>query len=251
MKLGIFVTLGLLLLLALSPTGVSSLGSGKVVLALLDLSESTNTTDIRSKYLQAFSAILDQTTHGDTFVVALITEKSVAELSIPVREIFPEFVSKYEMEPYRTAERDLANNKLNDRKKALLHEAEALLQDKSRRILRTDIMSSLQVAERIFASYLLPRKMLVILSDMLEDSADYNLEREVLSSSRADAILAREKARDRIPVLKNVKVYVVGAAAPNLDQYYNVQHFWLRYFMECGATLLKKDYGSALLTFDE
>jgi len=231
--------------------GVKENSPNKVVVALLDLSESTNKPEIREKYVAAFKSILEKITHGDAFVVALITEKSVAELNIPIKENIPRFVPISKNEFYRKGEEDLANKELNKRKEKLVKDAETILLDQTRKIMKTDIMSSLQVAERIFSSFSQPQKILVILSDMLEDSVDYNFEKENLSAQRREAILARERNKSRIPQLGGVKVYVVGATAPNLDYFYNIQSFWLEYFKASGALLLKKDYGSVLLVFNE
>lgn len=92
---------------------------------------------------------------------------------------------------------------------------------------------------------------MVIMSDMIEDSSDYNFERERLSDKRIAEIIAREREKKRLSILNGVKVYVTGARASAREQFYNIQNFWLRYFKECGANLSKENYGSALLSFDE
>lgn len=223
----------------------------KVVVSLLDLSESTNKPEIRSKYSEAFQLILFKITHGDALIVGLITEKSVTELDIPIREQFPKFSPKHDTRIYIEAEAQVANEELEKKKKSIKARADSILNDKSKKILKTDILSSLVVAERIFSNYLLPKKVLVIMSDMIEDSADYNFEIEKLSDKRINEIIEKEKARARIPNLNGAKVYVIGASARTLDQYYFIQNFWLRYFKECGADLSKENYGSALLAFKE
>jgi lysophospholipase L1-like esterase len=86
---------------------------------------------------------------------------------------------------------------------------------------------------------------------MIEDSSEYNFEKERLSDKRIAEIIAAERVKKRLPDLKGVKVYVTGAKAPTREQFYNIQNFWLRYFKECGAELPKENYGSALLSFDE
>lgn len=222
----------------------------KVIVALLDLSESTNQPQIREKYAEAFREVLGKIADGDSLVVALITERSIRELEIPIKEDFPAFKSEF-VNLLEDEEQVNANAAREKKIEALAKQAEALLQDKTRKIIKTDIMSSLQVAERVFGSYKQPRKALIIMSDMLEDSADNNFEKEVLTEKRSSAIMAKEKGRNRIPDLKDVKVYIVGAQAPTLDQYYGVQAFWLNYFKECGAIAQKKDYGSGLVTFEK
>jgi hypothetical protein len=89
------------------------------------------------------------------------------------------------------------------------------------------------------------------MSDMIEDSGEYNFEIENLTDKRIGDIISREKNRNLIPDLNGIKIYVVGALSKNLKQYYRVQNFWLRYFKECGANLIKDNYGSALINFNE
>jgi hypothetical protein len=223
----------------------------KTVVVLFDLSGSTNKPEIRQKYSEAFSTILSRMSHGDALIVALITEKSVFEPSLPIKEEFPKFIPKTDNPLYKAAEERKAQEELQKKKDDLKTLADAVLKDQTRKIMKTDIMSSLQVAERIFKSFSQPKKVLVIMSDMIEDSEDYNFEKENLSEKRIEEIITREKNRERIPDLGGTKVYVVGANSKNLNQYYRVQNFWLRYFKGCGAILLKETYGSALINFNE
>ena len=222
----------------------------KVIVVLADMSESTNKPEVRAKYLNSFRAILKETTHGDAIVVGLITEKSAMELSQPIQEEFPQFKPKMDTKIWRNAELKKADQELDIRKAAILDTMDKVVHDSSRKIIRTSVLSSLQVAERIFENYSQPRRFLVIFSDMLEDSDHYNFEKEKLTESRIGEIISKEKSANRIPGLKGVQVYVFGAFAPSLDQFYVAETFWMRYFKECGASLQKKDYGSPRFKFD-
>ncbi|MEW6652018.1 MAG: hypothetical protein AB1394_00965 [Bacteroidota bacterium] len=112
-------------------------------------------------------------------------------------------------------------------------------------------MSSLQVAERVFKSFPQPRKILVIFSDMIEDSRKYNFEKENLTKEKISKIIKSEKEKGQITDMKDVKVYVAGATHPNSEIYDMIKNFWFEYFKTCGANLESQNYGAALIRFDE
>jgi len=116
----------------------------------------------------------------------------------------------------------------------------ALLQ----KVQRTDILSSLHIAERIFKTYNKERNILVIMSDMIEDSKSYNFEKERLTEKRIAEIIAKEKKAKRMPNLTNVDVYAIRNAtnlSPEIVA--GIESFWLQYFKECGARIDKAHYG--------
>jgi len=232
----------------------------KTVTVLCDFSEST--TNIRKSYFESFKKVVSSINHGDVIIFAKITEASIAEPEIPIKEIFPEFVPK-DNSGKPTDNPILMNSSLKkadaerDKKKEMIIEvAEKNIFPEStnkneKRIIRTDILSSLHLAEKIIKSYKRDKPVLVLLSDMIEDSTEYNFEKENLTDRRIEEIINKERKRNRIPDLKGVKVYVVAASEKGSEKFFAIQNFWLRYFKECGANLSKENYGSALLSFDE
>ncbi|MGQ9569611.1 MAG: hypothetical protein ACUVUQ_01975, partial [Thermodesulfovibrionales bacterium] len=232
--------------------------SRKTVVVLCDLSESTR--NVRGIYLESFKKAISPIGHGDVFVVAKITDSSITEPEIPIEEAHPEFVAKDKMgnptdNPIlvKNAKKE-ADERLQKRKEELIETAKNLLlgeRDKGRKIMHTDIMSSLHIAERIIKNYRRDKPVLVILSDMVEDSSEYNFEREKLTDKRIEQIVQNEKKKNRIPDLNGVKVYIVAAGVRSSKRFFAIQNFWLRYFKECGANLSKENYGSVLLSFNE
>ena len=225
---------------------------GKTVCVLFDLSGTTNKPEIRRAYVDHFKVIMDRVTHGDAISVALITEFSAGELRLLFQHQFPVFdpgsdKTELQLKAYESTLKE-GMQKVKD---SLFTIAQATLTDTTRRIMRTDIMTSLQVAERVFKNSHQPRKILVILSDMIEDSNAYNFEREELTDKRISDIIERERNRKRLPDLSTVKVYVVGALAKNAMRYERIQAFWFEYFKACGATLASENYGAAMIGFDE
>lgn len=199
----------------------------KVICVLFDLSESTRTARIRDAYLSDFKALLEKMLPGDGIVAGLITQSSVTELRLPINENFPPFHPNTNNDLYVKGEAKVAQKELDRKKGAIYSAAQSLLAGPQERIMRTDILSSLHVAERVFGSFSQPRKILVIMSDMIEDSQRYNFEKERLSKSRIDTILKKEEQRGKVPNLNGVKVYVFGATAANPERFNEIQQFWV------------------------
>jgi len=218
----------------------------KVVFVLFDISGSTKKEETRKQYVKDFKVILNSLNPGDIIVVDMITESSVTKSNPYSKEL--EKLSFLEGGPLKAR----ILRKKNDKKKAdVLEYVKEQILRKDRKVLYTDILSSLNIAERVFKSYEKDKYVLVIMSDMIEESRDYNFTKDNLSEKRIEEIITREKAKNRIPDLADVKVYVSGATASNSDRFFAIQNFWLRYFKECGANLSKENYGSVLLNFDE
>ncbi len=230
----------------------------KTVVVLCDLTESTR--NFHSAYLENLKTILSTIRHGDVIVAAKITNSSIAELEIPIKDEIQKFIPVDKMgnptdNPILVkSSKKEADDKLSKQKELIIDKLNNMFSannDLKRKILNTDIMSSLHVAEKIFKSYKREELVLVMLSDMIEDSTEYDFEKENLIDKRAEEIIKKEKTRNRIPDLQGVKVYVVAAGTKESNRFFAIQNFWLRYFKECGADLTKERYGSALLNFNE
>ncbi|MCL4354536.1 hypothetical protein M1349_03655, partial [Patescibacteria group bacterium] len=197
----------------------------KIVCVLFDLSETTNTPEIRKTYLNRFKFVLDRMQVGDAIEAALITEKSVSELNLSVEYEFPVINSKTDTEIFKRKAKEQSDSILNVKRDSILTVADSILFKPKRKILFTEIMGSLQVAERVFKSFPQPRKILVVFSDMIEDSKHYNFERENLSSQRINQIINREKKDNLLPNISGVKIYVAGATAKDSERYNNIKNF--------------------------
>lgn len=136
------------------------------------------------------------------------------------------------------------------KKERFIKTVRALLFSK-KKAMHTDIMSSLNLAEKIFRTFQRDKSILVIFSDMIEDSSRYNFEREKLTDKRIEEIIREEKIKNRMPYLKDVEVYVVAAASIDPNKFFTIQKFWLRYFKECGADISKENYTNTLLKLNE
>lgn len=120
----------------------------------------------------------------------------------------------------------------------------------------TDIFDAITVAAKIMegkSGY--DGKMLIVFSDMLQQTPEYNFGRESLSEQRISTIIAELKQKNRLPNLKGVKVWIAGAGAnrtgglsPNKLQ--QVQDFWMSYFKATGADLTNDRYAPSLINFE-
>ena len=220
----------------------------KTMVVLVDYSESAR--NARQGYMDSFKKVTSQIKTGDHIFVWKITELSEMESKPIIDEHFP-FPPPAKNEFYRKQAIAKAEKDMRVRLEEIEKMMHALLDSEEQLSKRTAILGSLQVAERVFKTEKKNKAVLIIVSDMIEDSSEYNFEREKLSNRRITEIIALERNKRRLPDLNGVEGYVVGVKASDREKYYNIQNFWLRYFKECGAHLSKENYGSVLLNFNE
>jgi hypothetical protein len=220
----------------------------KTIFVLIDFSESVK--DARGHYQEALNKALAALRIGDRIIVWKITEKSEMEPKPLLDEDFPH-PPPSPNEFYRKQALVKAQKQMTETREKIKDKMEALLKSTVSLSPRTSILSSLQVAERVFKQDKARKPVLLILSDMIEDSSDYDFSKEKLSDNRIKQIIEVERSKKGLPDLNGVKAYVAGARAPTRDQFSNIRNFWLRYFKECAAICPKENYGSALISFNE
>jgi hypothetical protein len=227
----------------------------KTVVLLCDFSESTK--GVKTLYTETFEKILPSIKLGDAIIIAKITDSSITEPEIPLKESFTKIIrnSLTDNTIKKAKEEKDENKKLEDKKVEMLAKAKEILNPavvSKEKILKTDIMSSLLVAENIFNNFHCDKNVLLICSDMLEDSSRYNFEKNKLDDQRIQEIISKEKSEGRLPNLKDTRVYVIAAGMKNSDKFLAVQNFWMKYFNEgVGAQLLKEHYNGTLISFEE
>ena len=224
----------------------------KVVCVLFDFSESTNTPEIRQRYVQHFRAIQARILPGEVIAVCPITEKSVAEQELILRCEFPRFKASTDNLLIERGEHRKFEARMQTMRDSLCDAVDAALIHARRKVMSTDIMSALHVAERIFKkSSSQPRKVLVLISDMIEESSAYNFARATLTDQKIREIIAAETQNHRLPDLTGVKIHVIGANAANREKFFQVRDFWLEYFRACGGIIPSENYGATLVNFEE
>ena len=110
----------------------------------------------------------------------------------------------------------------------------------------TDIFSSLRIAKKLFHNQ--PRrKVLVLMSDMIEDNPPYRFQKISWSPATAPKIISELDAKGLIPDLSGTCVYVSGVSARSADMAENIGHFWQAYFQRTGADMDPSRYAHVLL----
>jgi hypothetical protein len=219
-----------------------------VIYVLFDISGSTAKKEIRQRYYNDFLKILDEINGGEILICDLITENTMATSSQPVNESFPIY------NPF-IMNKENFKRKLNKQKEKVKAQVDSLIFSSSTPM--TDLLNAFQAADKILNGELYKDdtcKILVIFSDMIEETKSYNFKKEKLTSKRIEQIINELKKENKLPNLKGVKVWVAGAGVEiggglPPEKIYEIENFWMRYFKECGADLTKDRYSTTLINF--
>ena len=246
LKLLGLILLSSLLLLSHMNRSVEAFGKSenakksRVLVIFVDMSGSANLAR-RTVYREAFEKIYQNLSQGDRVVVGTITGRSyidfkpAVDVKIPKKSIW---VNRIQFE-----------RNLTETKEKIRREADRLLSRK-RGTKRTEILNSLNIAETIFHNEK-RRKILVILSDMIQDSKEYKFDRVKVTDKYINKVIRYRQKHNLIPSLTDVKVYVAGATGADPSKYRSVEKFWARYFAETGADFSPHRYGHSLISFEK
>lgn len=230
--------LALIIYCCIAGSGIAGAAETKTVFVLFDVSGTAVTS--REQYFSNFKGIIGEKEDegimpGDAMIAGLIKDVSLGNASFPINEEFREM--SLWTDKKRKFEKEVKNKKTH-----ILDTAEKLLKD-SKGSNATEIISAVYAAEGVFKKYGKNKNVLVVFSDMIEESTYYNFQKESLTPQRIKQIIDSEKLKKRIPDLKGIKIYVSGASAPTSQKMLEIQSFWMEYFKECGAELKKENYG--------
>jgi len=211
----------------------------RAIVVFVDMSGSTNQAR-RTVYREAFQKIYQNLQQGDRLVVGTITSRSFIDFKPVVDVVIPKqsiWVNRISFE-----------QKLAQTQNTIQQEVERLLARK-RGTPYTEILNSLNIADTIFHEEK-RQKILVILSDMVQDSKEYNFERTRITDKYIRDLIRYRHQQNLIPDLAGVKVYVAGASADDSRKFRAIERFWSRYFAEAGADYSSHRYGHSLLAFE-
>ncbi len=241
-----FFFVSTLLLHTFSPAALAMKLFGKqdktprVIVVLVDMSGSTNKAR-RTVYNESFDKIYENLQQGDRIVIGTITSNSfidfkpVVDAEIPEQSIWVNRI-QYEQNVAKThKEIQAAVNDLLSQKNGTPY---------------TEILNSLNIADTIFHNEK-RKKILVILSDMMQDSKEYRFERVKVTDSFTRQVIRQRKQQNLVPNLSEVKVYVAGASAADSKKFRSVERFWAKYFSASGADYSTHRYGHSLLEFEK
>jgi hypothetical protein len=212
----------------------------RVIVILVDMSASADQAR-RTVCKEAFEKIYQNLRYGDRVVVGTITSQSYIDFKPTVDEEIPK---KSVWDNRLQFERNLAHSKENIRR-----EVNKLLSQKQGTLL-TEILDSLNIADTIFHDEKERQKILVLLSDMIQDSKEYKFDKDKITDEYINNVIRYRQKNNLMPNLANVKVYVAGASAADSDKFRAIQAFWTRYFTENGADFSPHRYGHSLISFE-
>ncbi len=231
----------------LSPSAAAT-SPGTAIIIFLDFSGSIKTDERALFKREIESQILPSLSAGDRLLMAPIHDKTLTEFRPLVQAILPakpEFsVWRDNVLTYNRRVREVEARVLDLKAKVKTEVADVL----GRRYASpyTDIFSSLLIAQKLFHEET-RRKMLVLMSDMIEDTPEYNFEKITWSPSAVEKLVAELEAKALIPKLPGVCVYVSGASARSAALAENIARFWEAYFRRTGADMHPSRYAHVLL----
>jgi hypothetical protein len=220
-------------------------------MVLVDRSQST--AGDRELYAQACERILSWLQPGDRIVAAYISDRSARDFRAHVDEELPAPLGPMRIwdVPIRYRERRAQWERHTlARRQDVQRKLMGLLSRESTAA-RTNIFESLRVAGQILASERRRRKLLVLLSDMIEDSEVVNFQRVTLNDAFIQKEIQRQKAKGILPDLQGVTVFVAGAEAEPLERAAAIEKFWREYFAAAGAVIEPGGYSRTLPKFGE
>jgi len=212
----------------------------RMIFILVDMSGSTNLAR-RTVYREAFEKIYEDLDQGDRIMVGTITGRSYIDFKAAVDVEIPKksvWVNRIQFE-----------RKLTETKEKIRREVEQLLSRKQGTP-RTEILNSLNIADTVFHDEK-RQKILVILSDMIQDSREYNFSEVKVTDGYIDKIIRYRERHKLIPNLADVKIYVAGASGADPGKFRAIEKFWARYFEKSGADFSQHRYGHSLISFEK
>lgn len=212
----------------------------RVIVILVDMSGSANRAR-GTVYREAFEKIYQSLSQGDRVMVGTITSRSYIDFKPAVDAEIPKntiWVNRIQFEQNLT------------KTKEKIRRAVDRLLSRKRGTQRTEILNSLNIADTIFHNEK-RQKILVILSDMIQDSKEYNFTRVKITDNYIKKLIRYRRKHKLIPNLTDVKVYVAGASGADSNKFRAVENFWARYFVESGADFSRHRYGHSLISFEK
>jgi hypothetical protein len=226
----------------------AALARGTSIVVFVDFSGSIQGAERASYRLELEREILPALQPGDRILIAPIHDRTLTGFRALAEATLPETP---QFNGWRDNRLDY-NRRLRAAEKELSDTREQLTRDVKDAFSRpyasayTDIFSSLVMAEKIFSGDA-RRKVLVLMSDMIEDNPPYKFDAMAWQPGTIERLLADLGAKHRLPDLTGVCVYVTGASAPNAQLLQDIARFWEAYFRRAHADLASSRYAHVLL----
>lgn len=218
--------------------GCSTSHRPRVVLVFADISASVKDFQI---YRDAWTKIVASLEPGDRVILAQISDRTYTGFRPVLDSEIPRFSYWRDNKLVHEAQLKQANTTFA----AKLNHSLVSVRPRS-----TDIFGAIVEAAKVFQGET-REPVLVLLSDMLEDSESYDFEKLAITDKFTQRVIAEAKGDGRLPDLRGASVYVAGASARTTRKAFDVEKFWLAYFKAANARLTSTNYGPALMNFAE
>lgn len=218
------------------------------VLIVVFFDVSGSTASARSRYKTEFQEILKEVQNDSRFIMVMadrITANTEATSQFPIKARFE-------------ASKGWLGNPLKEKKqreKASQNALEALDTMLQQNEHASDIMSAFRCAGKVFGSYKETKcKILIIFSDMIEQSSRYNFKNLKLNQKNIRRIIRQEQQDGRFPELGGVQVWVSGFAVAEKGglsprKIKEIEDFWIAYLQEAHADVEPNRIYQTLLNF--
>jgi hypothetical protein len=209
----------------------------RVVMVFVDISLSS--LPDRENYKHYIEKIVSKLQPGDVIAGGKIIDLTIADFTPIFNVELPAF-------DFWNDNRTLHHKLVEKITTHMYASIDSVLQSRGK-IEKSEIINSFLICEQYMRNKT-GKKSMVVLSDMMECSSEFNFVKDDLTATYVDQAIASLRAKGRIPNLHNVDVWIAGAYAPNTEKYFAVQGFWNRYLQETGANC--RSYSHTLLDFE-
>lgn len=231
-----------------APSKPAAAQRGTAVVVFIDFSGSIAGDDRAAYRREIEGEILPTLGAGDRFMIAPIHDRTLTDFrplldaNLPVQ---PQFSGWFDnVMKYNRQAKEIEARTVHTKDKIKADVGHVF--SKRFASLQTDIFSSLLIAQKVFHDER-RRKVLVLMSDMIEDSPLYRFDRMTWNADTTEKILTDLDAKGLIPKLTGVCVYVSGVSAKSADVAENIGRFWHAYFKRTGADMDPSRYAHVLL----
>lgn len=208
-----------------------------VIVVLIDTSRST--PDPAREYGAAWRSIIEAAKGGDRLIVGIAAGKVARDESSALRHLIDRELPRYNglIQNPLTYREELATIQ----RQLTKHVEDAFTQPRAD---RSDLIRSIRHAGRLLARAEQPRKVLVVLSDLLEDSR-YIFSRMTITPAVTDRIVAQLEDASELPNLRDVIVFTVVPGTVPSRKADEVARFWTTLLRYCGAWMPDENYAVA------
>jgi hypothetical protein len=196
-------------------------------MVLVDTTRSITAED-RQLYEQAMAVLTESARPGDRIAMAQVNDRPGSRFAAQVDRSFKQTGNSMHDTVYARRTRQALQEDFSQLRTTAGQDAKATL-------LIDAVGASGEWFAQARASGMTPR--LLVLSDMVEESAAANFHRTAPTPEQAGRLIATLRQRKLLPDLQGVAVHVVGASGRDAAHKARIGEFWQAYFAATGATL--------------